>query len=501
MKLYNTATRQKEEFNPINEKKVGIYSCGPTVYSSPHIGNMYSYVCWDVLVRTLNYLGYGTDWVMNITDVGHLTSDADSGEDKFVKQSKKLYIECKKCKEYILLGGATEIPKFLNCVINCSNCGFETTFNTEDVKHIKNLTVWEIAKKYEVEFMENLKALNINVPNEMPRATENIQEQIDLIKKIEANGFTYKTSDGIYYDTSKFVDYGKFANLNLEKIKEGARVEVNEEKKNPTDFALWKFSPTDEKRQMEWESPWGMGFPGWHIECTAMSTKILGETFDIHTGGEDHIPVHHTNEIAQAMAAFGHNTANYWMHNAFITFKGSKISKSSGGLYTVKDLMDLGYDPMVFRYMVLSSNYRKGIEFSLDSLKVAEINLNKLRSYRVEENGIVNEEIKKEFVEKISDDLSMPEALAIVWKVAKSDLDSNNKWATLLDFDKVLGLKLDEEVKEEAIPEEIIKLAQEREKARQNKDWGESDRLRGVIKDKGYLVEDLKDQCKIRKLK
>jgi len=232
MKLYNTLTREKQEFKPIKEGEVGIYSCGPTVYSSPHIGNMYAYVCWDVLIRTLNYLGYKTNWVMNITDVGHLTNDSDNGEDKMEKGSIK-----------------------------------------------EGLSAEELAEKYEAEFMENLKELNINIPNEMPRATDNIPEQIELIKKIEANGFTYKTSDGIYFDTSKFADYGKFANLNLEKLKEGARVEINEEKKNPSDFALWKFSPTDVKRQMEWESPWGVGFPGWHIECTAMSTKYLGETF------------------------------------------------------------------------------------------------------------------------------------------------------------------------------------------------------------------------------
>jgi cysteinyl-tRNA synthetase len=454
MKIYNTATRQKEELKPIVENKVGVYSCGPTVYSSPHIGNMYAYVCWDVLVRSLNYLGYKTDWVMNITDVGHLTSDADSGEDKMEKGSKK-----------------------------------------------EGLSVWEIAKKYEAEFMENLEALNINRPNEMPKATDNIPEQIELIKKIEANGFTYKTSDGIYFDTSKFADYGKFANLNLEKIREGARVEINAEKKNPSDFALWKFSPINEKRQMEWESPWGIGFPGWAIECTAMSTKILGETFDIHTGGEDHIQIHHTNEIAQAFGAFGHNTANYWMHNAFITFKGEKISKSSGGLFTVKDLIDMGFDPLAFRYMVLGSHYRKGMEFSIENLKTVEIALNKLRSYKVIDDGEVDENFKKEFIEKISDDLAMPEVLALVWKVVKSDLSFEDKWATILEFDKVLGLNLDKEIVEEKIPEEIIKLSEERQKAREGKNWAESDRLREIIKNKGYLVEDLENTCKIKQIK
>jgi cysteinyl-tRNA synthetase len=453
MKIYNTLTRSKEELKPIDGGKVGIYSCGPTVYSSPHIGNMYAYVCWDILVRTLRFLGYEPRQVVNITDVGHLTSDADSGEDKMEKGSKK-----------------------------------------------EGMTVWEIAKKYEDEFLENLKDLNIEMPWRMPRATDNIQEQIALIKKIEKNGFTYETSDGIYFDTSKFADYGKFANLNLEKIREGARVEINEEKKNPTDFALWKFSPTNEKRQMEWESPWGVGFPGWHIECTAMSTNILGETFDIHTGGEDHIPVHHTNEIAQGFGAFGHNTAHYWMHNAFITFGGSKISKSSGGLYTVKDLMEMGFEGLAYRYMVLGSHYRKGMEFSLETLKSAQTALNKLRSYKVELLGKVNEEIKKEFGEVIANDLAMPEAMALVWKTAKSSLEPADKWATLVEMDRVLGLDLNKNTEEE-IPEEIKKMAEDRVEARENKNWAESDRLRDLIKEKGYLVEDLKISYKIIKIK
>ena len=459
--LYNTATRQKEEFKPIKENEVGIYSCGPTVYSSPHIGNMYAYICWDILVRTLRYLNYDVKWVMNITDVGHLTSDADSGEDKMEKGAKK-----------------------------------------------EGLTAKELASKYELEFLDNLRLLNINEPNVMPRATENIKEQIELIQKIEKNGFTYKTSDGIYFDTSKFADYGKFANLNLEKLREGARVEINDEKKNPTDFALWKFSPINEKRQMEWDSPWGIGFPGWHIECTAMSTKILGETFDIHTGGEDHIPIHHTNEIAQSFGSFGHNTANYWMHNAFITFKGEKISKSSGGLFTVNDLINMGYDAMAFRYMALGSNYRKGIEFSLENLKSAQNAYEKLlalcfewRSSKDTVGGQVNEIYKKEFVEKISDNLAMPEAIAILWKMIKdNNLNNADKLATLIDFNNVLGLNLGIDSRKEEIPKEILDLVEERQKAREEKNWEESDRLRDLIKNKGYLVEDLKDECKIRKI-
>jgi len=454
--LYNTATRIKEEFKPIREGEVGIYSCGPTVYSSPHIGNMYAYVCWDILVRTFRYLGYRVNWVMNITDVGHLTSDADSGEDKMEKGSKK-----------------------------------------------EGLSVWEIAKKYQNEFEENLNSLNIQHPDVLCKATDNIKEQIDLIKKIEANGFTYRISDGIYFDTKKYIDYGKFANLNLEKIKDGARVEVNEEKKSPTDFALWKFSPSKDSgqiRQMEWESPWGVGFPGWHIECTAMSVKYLGETFDIHTGGEDHINIHHTNEIAQGFGAFGKMTANFWIHNAFITFKGSKISKSSGGLYTIKDLLEMGFDPLVYKYLVIGSHYKKGMEFSIESLISARTALEKLRSYQTDMVGEIDEAYKIEFINKISDNLATPEVLALVWKMMKSDLKPENKWATLLDFDKVLGLNL---LKKEDldVPKEILKLVEDRKIARSEKKWIESDRLRREIEEKGYLVEDLQNSCRIRKIK
>ena len=458
MYLYNTATRKKEELKPIKEGKVGIYSCGPTVYSSPHIGNMYAYICWDILVRTLKYIGYEVNWVMNITDVGHLVDDSDTGEDKMEKGAKK-----------------------------------------------EGLSVWEIAQKYQTEFEENLKDLNINYPDVLCKATDNIKEQISLVKKIEENGFSYQISDGIYFDTQKYIDYGKFANLDLEKIKNGARVEVNNEKKNPSDFALWKFSPLKTsglpKRQMEWQSPWGVGFPGWHIECTAMSVKYLGEVFDIHTGGEDHINIHHTNEIAQGYGAFGKMTANYWIHNAFITFKGSKISKSSGGLYTIRDLIQMGYDPLAYRYLVFGSHYKRGIEFSIDSLKSAQIALNKLRSYKTDSLGKVDVEFQKEFIDRLSDNLATPEAIALIWKMMKSGLAPEIKWATLLDFDKVLGLNLANINSDFDIPQKVLELVEKRKKARIDKNWTESDKLRKEIEDNGFLVEDLQNSCKIRKLK
>lgn len=439
----------------IKEGKVGIYSCGPTVYSSPHIGNMYAYVCWDVLVRSLDFLGYEVEQVINITDVGHLVADSDSGEDKMEKGSKK-----------------------------------------------EGISAWDLAKKYETEFVENLDKLNIKRPWKMPRATEHIEEQIELIQLIEKNGFTYRISDGIYFDTSKFSGYGDFAHLNLEMIKEGARVEANPEKKNPTDFALWKFSPSassGQVRQMEWDSPWGFGFPGWHIECTAMSTKYLGNPFDIHTGGEDHIAIHHTNEIAQGFGAWGRQTANYWMHNAFITFKGEKISKSTGGLYTIFDLEKMGYDALDYRYMILGSHYRKGMEFSEDNLRAARTARLKLTEMVRGEKGEVNEEWINKFKEKIDNDLLMPEALALLWLMWKSELKIEDKRATLVEMDKVLGLRLDE-AKEEEIPQEITDLAQKRMEAKKNKDWAEADRLREMIKEKGFLVEDMAEGFKIKML-
>ncbi len=453
--LYNTATRKKEELVPIVPGKVGIYSCGPTVYSSPHIGNMYAYLVWDVLVRSLQYLGYDVRQVINVTDVGHLVADSDDGEDKMEKGSKK-----------------------------------------------EGISAWDVAKKYEEEYEKNLELLNINKPWKMPRATDHIAEQIDLISLIEKNGFTYKTSDGIYFDTAKFKGYGDFAHLNIEKLKEGARVEANSEKRNITDFALWKFSPLNEKRQMEWESPWGTGFPGWHIECTAMSTKYLGNPFDIHTGGEDHISIHHTNEIAQGYGAWGEQTANVWMHNAFITFNGEKISKSTGGLYTVFDLSKMGFDLMAYRLMVLGSHYRSGISFSIDNLKVAEVSLQKLRSglADIPSGGNVLEPYKQDFESRIADDLAMPEVMALVWKLVKDgEVKDVDKKATLLDFDRVLGLGLDR-VEEVVIPEEVSKLAEARLKAKSDKNWSEADRLRDEIEASGYEILDSLGGYKLRKL-
>jgi len=453
--FYNTASRKKEELKPIIEGKVGIYSCGPTVYWNQHIGHMYAYTQWGTMVNFLRYVGYEVKWVMNVTDVGHMTSDEDAGEDKMEKGAKR-----------------------------------------------EGISVWDIAKKYEKQFLESLDAFNIQRPDVVCRATEHIPEQINLAKKIEENGFAYLTKTGLVYDTAKFADYAKFANLKLNEMDSGARVEVDEEKKNPWDFLLWVINQPN--HIMKWMSPWGEGFPGWHIECTAMSTKYLGETFDIHTGGIEHIGVHHTNEIAQGYGAFGHQTANFWMHNAWLTLKGGeKMSKSLGNGYTATQLKEMGFDPLAHKLLVLTSHYRKGLEFSLDSLKASQRSLYKLRGLVVNwpEGGEVDANYKQKFIELLADDLQVSEGIALIWKLIKDEnVKNEDKKATILDFDKVLRLDLDKKVIEEEIPDEIKDLAKKRMEAKNNKNWVEADRLREEIRERGYLVEDLIDGFKVKVL-
>ncbi len=461
MKLYNTLTRKIEEFKPIKEGEVGIYSCGPTVYWNQHIGHMYAYTQWDTLVRTLKYLGLKTKWVMNITDVGHMTSDEDTGEDKMEVGAKR-----------------------------------------------EGLSVTELAEKYIKQFLKSMELLNIQEPDVFSRATEHIQEQIDLIEKIGANGFAYKTKTGLVFDTSKFPDYAKFAHLDLEKQQAGARVEVDPEKKQPWDFLLWVTNQPN--HIMQWDSPWGKGFPGWHIECTAMSTKYLGEKFDIHTGGIEHIPVHHTNEIAQAYGAFGQQTANYWLHNGWLILKDEKMSKSLGNIILVTGLAKKGYDPLALRYLILTSHYRQGLKFTEKALKGAAISLNKLRelvaSWRAEKGrktlteedmkGV--EKFKKEFLAAICQDLNIPQALAVVWQMAKSSVSSQEKLDLILDFDQVLGLRLAEPVRVK-IPKEIKEIAEKREKLRGEKKWLEADKIRKKIETKGFEIEDTEKGPKIKK--
>ncbi len=454
IKFYNTLTRSLQDFKPIKSGEVGIYSCGPTVYWNQHIGHMYAYVQWDTLIRFLKFAGFKTKWVMNITDVGHLTSDEDIGEDKLEKGAKR-----------------------------------------------EGLTVWQIAEKYTKQFEESLKLLNINQPDVLAKATDHIQDQIELIKKIEKNGFTYKTKTGLVFNTSKFPDYKNFAKLNLDKQKSGARVEVDPEKKNPWDFLLWVTNQP--QHIMQWDSPWGKGFPGWHIECTAMSTKYLGEKFDIHTGGIEHILVHHTNEIAQAYGAFKHRAVNYWLHNGWLVFNEEKMSKSLGNGVLVTDLIKKDFDPLAFRYLILTSHYRQGLNFTWEALSSAQvaykklINLVKEWKLKKPRENIDQIDLQKidefrfEFQQKLADDLNVSEAIAVVWKMAKSNISPHDKLELILDFDQVLGLKLAEvEAKLIKIPDKIKKLVEEREGFREQNDWQKADEIRKEIESLDWKIED-----------
>ena len=442
LKLYNTLTRKKEVFKPIKKNHVGIYSCGPTVYSYQHIGNLRTYVFSDVLKRILIYNKYKVKHLINVTDVGHLTSDSDEGEDKIEKAAIK-----------------------------------------------EGKTAKEIADFYFNIFRDDLKKLNILLPDKFPKATEHIKEQIELIKILEKKGYTYKTNDGIYFNTGKFKNYGNLAHLKIRGLQAGKRVEVGE-KKRKTDFALWKFSGKNEKRLQEWNSPWGVGFPGWHIECSAMSMKYLGKHFDIHTGGQDHIQIHHTNEIAQSEASMGKKFVNYWMHGAFLTFHGEKVSKSKGGLYTIFDLEEKGFQPLSFRYLCLTTGYRKPLDFSLENLKAAENSLERLKNKicSCDDDGKINKKYLSEFEKAINDDLNIPQALQIVWNLLR-DENAEGKFQTAKKMDSVLGLGLTEKEKVSA-PEKIIKLAEERQKAREEKNWKKSDDIRNKISNLGYSIED-----------
>lgn len=450
LKLYNTLTRKKETFKPINGKKVGVYTCGPTVYWYAHVGNFRSYVFADVLKRVLLYNGFDVKHVINVTDVGHLTSDSDEGEDKLEKSAKK-----------------------------------------------EHKSAREVAEFYEKAFWEDFEKLNFLNPEVKPKATEHIKEMIELIKKLEEKGFTYKTSDGIYFDTSKFEGYGKLSRKKIEDLEGGKRISLGD-KKNKTDFALWKFSPENEKRQMEWDSPWGLGFPGWHIECSAMSSKYLGERFDIHTGGEDHIPIHHENEIAQSECGFGVNPwVRYWMHGAFLNLKGGKMSKSSGEILTISGLEKKGFSALDYKYFMYSAHYRKPLTWSLEALESSKESLKKIKNIISSFNSEslkgkkLNKKYLEEFEEAVNNDLDMPKAVAVLWKLLRDkDVSDEEKLGTIEKMDFVFGLKLLEKDEVE-IPLEIKKLADERLKARKEKDFSKADELREELKEKGWSVKDL----------
>ena len=460
-RLHNTLTKQEELFEPLVPGKVTMYNCGPTVYNYATIGNFRAFIVADILRRYLEYQGYEVTQVMNITDVGHMVNDADEGEDKMELSARRT-----------------------------------------------GKSAWEIAELYTREFKADLQRLNIMEPTIWCRATDHIAEQIATVQCIEAKGYTYRTSDGIYFDTSKFKDYTKLSHQDLDALQEGARVEKNPQKRNPTDFALWKFSPPGVKRQMQWDSPWGVGFPGWHIECSAMSMKYLGEQLDIHCGGIDHINVHHTNEIAQSEAATGRKFFNFWMHGAFLIIAGGKkMAKSEDNFLTLENAFEKqGLDPLVYRFAAFQTHYRKPMEYSRQSILAARNGLQHLRNQvrqaaneSGKPDGPVSEAHRNKFLDALNDDLNMPRALAAVQELLKSDVSPAGKYATILDFDRVLGLNLDKVENSEQLPPEIQDLVDQRRQARQSKDWAASDRLRDKIQALGYMVQDTPEGMKVIK--
>lgn len=454
--FYNTLTHSKEKFHSIDEKEVKIYSCGPTVYKDATIGNMRTNIFQDNLRRVLEYNGYKIKQVMNITDVGHLVSDGDVGEDKMVKSAKE-----------------------------------------------EGKTPLEIAEHYTKLYFKDLNRLNIELPEIICKATDHIQDMLKAVEKLVKKGYAYETSTAIYFDISKLDKYPVLSNLDLENQKAGARVNVDKEKRNPHDFAIWIKAP--ENHLMKWDSPWGPSYPGWHIECSVMSQKYLGEVFDIHTGGIDLIPTHHENEIAQSKGLCGKIPANYWMHGEFLLIDGGKMSKSLGNVYLLQDIVDRGYDPLVYKLFCYSIQYRKKLNFTWEGMDSAKISLDRLRdAYQKHLNGdakIDDDELKKyeeNFNKAINDDLNMPMAMSVVWEVAKIQNKSKQVAELLKNFDKVLGIEIDK-IKEEEIPEQILKLLELRKEARKNKNWEESDRLREKIKEQGYIVKDSKDGQSVEK--
>ena len=458
--FYNTLTKTKEEFEPLETGTVRIYTCGPTVYKDATIGNMKSYIFMDTLRRTLKYNGYELKHAMNITDVGHLVSDGDEGEDKMIKAAKE-----------------------------------------------EKKSPLEIAAFYTEKFLQDFDRLNIDRPEIICKATDHIKDMEEFVQKLLDNGYAYETSTAIYFDVSKLDNYGLLSGIDLRNQKAGARVEIDEEKRNPYDFALWIKAP--ENHIMKWESPWGLCYPGWHIECSTMSNKYLGEVFDIHTGGIDLVPTHHENEIAQSKGCTGKIPARFWMHCEFLLIDGGKMSKSLGNTYLVQDIIDRGYEVLAYKMMCFTSHYRNKLNFTWEALEASQNALNRLRdgykkhnegSSKIDENII--EEYKTKFNEAINDDLNMPVAMSVIWEVVKNPNKSKQLADLLLDFDKVLGIDIQKEeaIKEQKLPEEIEELIKKRKEARENKDWALSDEIRDKLKEKGYAVKDTKDGMTVEKI-
>jgi len=452
--LYNTLTRTKEPFAPLEPGRVRIYSCGPTVYNRQHLGNLRTYLFPDLLNRTLRYFGYPVRHVINITDVGHLTSDADSGDDKMEKAARET-----------------------------------------------QTSAWEIAAKWTAVFRADLAKLHFREPDVWCKATDHIPQQIEMIRALEAKGFTYRTGDGIYFDTAKDPHYGELARLDLAAQAASGRIEHASEKRNPSDFALWKLSPPSAQRQMEWDSPWGRGFPGWHIECSAMSVEYLGKTFDIHTGGADHIPVHHPNEIAQSENALGVRPwVRYWMHTGWLMFEGEKISKSTGGsVLNLDELIAKGFEPLAFRYFALGGHYRQQLTFSDEAMRGAQAAWRRLVRHAAELRGdashggaVEAEALRARFREALADNLNAPRALAVTWEVVRSDaLGGREKWSLLREFDAVLALGLAEAKPQvQETDAKIDALVAERDAARAAKDWKRADELRAELRALGIELVD-----------
>ncbi len=457
LKLYNTLTKQKEEFKTLQGNEVRIYTCGPTVYSFAHIGNFRAYVFMDTLRRVLKENGYTLKHVMNITDVGHLESDADEGEDKMEKAARK-----------------------------------------------ENKNPYEIATYYTDIFFKDMGRLHIEKPEIIAKATDHISDMLEFVKTLVKNGYAYETSKAIYFDISKLDKYPVLSNRNLEDQIAGARVDIDPEKRNPYDFALWIKAP--ENHIMKWESPWGLSYPGWHLECSAMGRKYLGDEFDIHTGGVDHIPTHHENEIAQSKGCTGHIPAKRWMHVEFLQVDGGKMSKSLGNTYTLDQLQEKGIEPLAYKMFCYTAHYRTKLNFTFESALSTQKALNRLREgylTHLQSNEKIDEEeikeYKQKFIDAVNDDLNMPLAMGIVWEVVRNNKKSKQFADLLLEFDRILGLDLAnskkylEEQEKVELPKEILELVEQRKIARENKDWTESDRIRDLLKEKGYTVKDTKE--------
>lgn len=463
--IYNTMTRRKEKFIPIEKGKVRLYTCGPTVYNYAHIGNLRTYIFEDVLKKSLNYFGLKVKHVMNVTDVGHLESDSDTGEDKMQLGAKR-----------------------------------------------EHKTVWEIARFYENAFFNDCKKLNIKRPDIVCRATDNISDMINMIKILEKKGYTYISNGNVYYSIDKFKNYNKLANLSMKELEAGSRVEVDKNKKNPLDFVLWFTNSKFKNQIMQWDSPWGKGFPGWHVECSTMSMKYLGDRIDIHCGGVDHIPVHHTNEIAQSEGVLGHKWVNYWMHGEFLVLDNGKMSKSKGDFLTVSTIENKGFSGMDYRYFCLQSRYRKQLKFSFDALKDAHNTYIKLKdkiayiisqSESEKDNSKIRENVildyKNRFSKQIGDDLNIPNAITVLYDVIKSDKLLNREKKELIEsFDNVLSLDLlnmdgesDRNVSN-VDENKIDKLISERDEARANKNWNKADNIRDTLNAMGIEIIDSK---------